>query len=117
MASNNVIIRFENVSFAYTEDKPILDEANFSVRENSKITIMGQNGAGKSTLINLMAGLLKPGQDANSHLATYLQNLKWAAAAAAQHGLTLVIEPINLRDMPALATRSVGTPWIMNHAA
>lgn len=54
MASNNVIIRFENVSFAYTEDKPILEEANFSVRENAKITIMGQNGAGKSTIFNLL---------------------------------------------------------------
>lgn len=51
-------------------------------------------------LLHVMAGLLKLGQDANSHLATYLQNLKWAAAEAAQHGLTLVIEPINLRDMP-----------------
>jgi hydroxypyruvate isomerase len=51
-------------------------------------------------LLHVMAGLLKPGQDANHHLATYLQNLKWAAAEAARHGLTLVIEAINLRDMP-----------------
>lgn len=47
-ANNNVILRFDNVSFHYGEDnkkKVILDEADFSIRENTKITIMGQNGA------------------------------------------------------------------------
>ena len=58
--SQNVITRFENVSFKYDHVKPILEEANFSVRENSKITIMGQNGAGKSTLFKLITGELKP---------------------------------------------------------
>lgn len=54
--AGNVIIRFENVSFAYSEDKPILEEASFSVREDAKITIMGQNGAGKSTIFKLLLG-------------------------------------------------------------
>ncbi|MBI5728221.1 MAG: ABC-F family ATP-binding cassette domain-containing protein [Candidatus Magasanikbacteria bacterium] len=56
MSHGDVIIRFDQVSFAYTEDKPILDEASFSVRENAKITIMGQNGAGKSTIFQLIVG-------------------------------------------------------------
>lgn len=60
MSQNNVILRFENLSFHYTEDKPILEEANFSVRENSKITIMGQNGAGKSTIFKLILGVDDP---------------------------------------------------------
>ncbi|MEK7623686.1 MAG: ATP-binding cassette domain-containing protein [Patescibacteria group bacterium] len=60
MSQNNVILRFENLSFHYTEDKPILEEANFSVRENAKITIMGQNGAGKSTIFKLILGVADP---------------------------------------------------------
>ncbi len=60
MAHGNVIIRFDNVSYNYTDDKPILEEASFSVRENAKITIMGQNGAGKSTLFQLLLGRFKP---------------------------------------------------------
>src|SRR3989338_1133474 len=60
MSAGNVILRFENVSFSYTDDKPILDEASFSVREDAKITIMGQNGAGKSTLFKLILGGLQP---------------------------------------------------------
>ena len=59
-----VIIRFDNVSFKYEalsgEDKVMLDEANFSVRNNSKITIMGQNGAGKTTIFKLLTGELRP---------------------------------------------------------
>jgi ATPase subunit of ABC transporter with duplicated ATPase domains len=54
----DVIIRFNKVSFDY-ERKPILAEADFSVREGSKITLMGQNGAGKSTMFKMITGELK----------------------------------------------------------
>lgn len=60
MAQDNVIIRFNQVSFAYNEKKIILHEADFSVRKNSIVTIMGQNGAGKSTIFKLLLGTLKP---------------------------------------------------------
>ncbi|MAG11908.1 MAG: hypothetical protein CMI52_03825 [Parcubacteria group bacterium] len=57
--SNNVVLRFEDVVFEYTVNKPLLDEASFAVREGSKITLMGQNGAGKSTMFGLIRGDLK----------------------------------------------------------
>lgn len=60
MSKDGVIVRFEDVSFEYNQDKPILSEVNFSVRENAKITIMGQNGAGKSTIFGLISKALKP---------------------------------------------------------
>jgi ATP-binding cassette subfamily F protein 3 len=60
MEKQEVIIRFEDVTFRYDLKKVILDEANFTVRKNSKITIMGQNGAGKSTIFKMMTGALKP---------------------------------------------------------
>lgn len=56
----NVIISFDDVSFAYDTNKPILEEASFSVRENTKFTIMGQNGAGKSTIFKLITKDIKP---------------------------------------------------------
>jgi len=58
--ANEVILRFEDVVFEFLHKKPILDEASFSVRTGSKITLMGQNGAGKSTLFSLIKGDLKP---------------------------------------------------------
>ncbi|MDO8564706.1 MAG: ATP-binding cassette domain-containing protein [bacterium] len=60
MAQDEVILRFEEVSFEYGHNKPILDEVGCSVRRGSKITIMGQNGAGKSTIFALIVGSLKP---------------------------------------------------------
>ena len=39
---------------------PILNEASFSVRKGSKITLMGQNGAGKSTIFQLITGESNP---------------------------------------------------------
>ncbi|MFH1077743.1 MAG: ATP-binding cassette domain-containing protein [Patescibacteria group bacterium] len=60
MDHGNVIIRFSDVSFGYDEDHPTLEEASFSVRENAKVTIMGQNGAGKSTILKLITGELTP---------------------------------------------------------
>ncbi|PIT86875.1 MAG: hypothetical protein COU33_00730 [Candidatus Magasanikbacteria bacterium CG10_big_fil_rev_8_21_14_0_10_43_6] len=56
MAQENVILRFDKVSFGYTDRTLQLKEASFSVRENAKITLMGQNGAGKSTLFKLILG-------------------------------------------------------------
>ncbi len=60
MAKDEVILRFDKVSFEYGVNKPILDVVSFPIRRGSKITIMGQNGAGKSTLFNLIVGGIKP---------------------------------------------------------
>lgn len=69
MPANQVIVRFENVSFGHTKDALLLDEANFSVRQDAKMTLMGQNGAGKSTIFKLITGALAP--DAGKiHLAS-----------------------------------------------
>jgi ATPase subunit of ABC transporter with duplicated ATPase domains len=57
--SDEVVLRFNDVSFEYVYNKPILDEACFSVRNGSKITLMGQNGAGKSTIFSLIRGEIK----------------------------------------------------------
>ena len=60
MPSDETIVKFNNVSFEWENNKTILNEANFSLRRNSKITLMGQNGAGKSTIFQLIMGDAKP---------------------------------------------------------
>jgi len=67
MDHGNVIIRFSDVTFGYDEDHRTLEEASFSVRENAKVTVMGQNGAGKSTIFKLMTGELKA-QEGGIHI-------------------------------------------------
>jgi ATP-binding cassette subfamily F protein 3 len=60
MDHGDVLLRFQDVTFHYDHNKPILEDASFSVRENAKLTIMGQNGAGKSTIFKMMTKELKP---------------------------------------------------------
>ncbi len=75
VSNNKVILRFANTSFAYNDGKKIiLEDTSFSLRENTKITIMGQNGAGKSTMFKLIMGELTPTtgkifNDANAKIA------------------------------------------------
>lgn len=64
----DIIIRFEDVSFEYGHNKPILEEVSFPIRRSNKLTLMGQNGAGKSTIFGLITEILKP-EDGNIHVA------------------------------------------------
>jgi hydroxypyruvate isomerase len=50
--------------------------------------------------IHLMAGLLADGREREELRPTYVANLRWAAAEAAQRGRDVLIEPINTRDVP-----------------
>ncbi|WP_062385406.1 2-oxo-tetronate isomerase [Pseudomonas abietaniphila] len=50
--------------------------------------------------IHVMAGLLPTEELRQKHHAVYLENLSHAAQEAAKVGITVLIEPINTRDMP-----------------
>ncbi|WP_100012723.1 ABC transporter ATP-binding protein [Lentibacillus sediminis] len=47
-------VRFEDVSFRYQKDKPLLENVNFYVEQGQTVAIVGPTGAGKTTLINLL---------------------------------------------------------------
>jgi ATPase subunit of ABC transporter with duplicated ATPase domains len=85
-----VILRFDRVTFEYQENKPILEEACFSVRTNSKITLMGQNGAGKSTIFELIKGSIKPKEGIVS--ITDNASIATAQQVISRKDLTLTIE-------------------------
>lgn len=57
---HEAVLRFEDISFNYGHNYPIVDEVNFSLRKGMKVTLMGQNGAGKSTIFKMIEGTLKP---------------------------------------------------------
>ncbi|WP_274626466.1 ABC transporter ATP-binding protein [Arvimicrobium flavum] len=47
-------VRFEDVSFGYSNDLPVLHNVSFTVRPGSTTAIVGSSGAGKSTLVALL---------------------------------------------------------------
>ena len=55
-------VRFQNVSFGYEANVPVLKNISFSLKQNMKLAIVGPTGAGKSTIINLLTRFYDPDQ-------------------------------------------------------
>jgi ABC-type multidrug transport system fused ATPase/permease subunit len=53
-------IAFNNVTFAYEEDKPVLHGVSFTAQRGSVIALVGTSGSGKSTIASLAASFLTP---------------------------------------------------------
>ncbi|KAK7718037.1 Iron-sulfur clusters transporter atm1, mitochondrial [Botryosphaeria dothidea] len=47
-------IRFENVTFGYRPDRPILRDLNLTIPAGKKVSIVGPSGCGKSTILRLL---------------------------------------------------------------
>jgi energy-coupling factor transport system ATP-binding protein len=59
------LIRFKDVTFTYeshthTDERPIINRINATLRKGEYVAVVGPNGSGKSTLAKLMNGLLLP---------------------------------------------------------
>lgn len=57
LPSQEPMVHFDQVSFAYNPGEPVLDDISFTARHGEKIALVGESGGGKSTLVNLLMGL------------------------------------------------------------
>ncbi|MFT7122131.1 MAG: ABC-type transport system involved in Fe-S cluster assembly fused permease/ATPase subunit [Porticoccaceae bacterium] len=55
-------ITFENVSFHYRPDRPIVKNLNLTISPGEKVAIVGASGAGKSTLVKLLFRFYDPSE-------------------------------------------------------
>lgn len=53
-------VQFENVSFGYLANKPVIKDVNLNIKPGSLVAIVGPTGAGKTTLINLIMRFYSP---------------------------------------------------------
>jgi subfamily B ATP-binding cassette protein MsbA len=53
-------IKFENVSFAYDPENPVLKNVNLTVPPGRTVALVGPSGSGKSTLVNLALRFFDP---------------------------------------------------------
>jgi energy-coupling factor transport system ATP-binding protein len=57
---NRPLVQFEDVTFGYEENTPVLKGINLAINRGDVIAVLGPNGAGKTTLVKHAIGLLKP---------------------------------------------------------
>ena len=53
---------FQDVTFAYNTDEPILHDINFTIKKGETVGVIGPSGSGKTTLVDLLLRLLTPTQ-------------------------------------------------------
>ncbi|MGV9826076.1 MULTISPECIES: ABC transporter ATP-binding protein [unclassified Gordonia (in: high G+C Gram-positive bacteria)] len=53
-AHDSGFIEFDDVSFRYVEDKPLIEDLSLIARPGHMVAIVGPTGAGKTTLVNLI---------------------------------------------------------------
>jgi ATP-binding cassette subfamily B protein len=61
--SSNIVfgeVLFENVSFFYREDEPIINDLSFKIKPGEHVALVGPTGSGKTTLIRLLCRLYEP---------------------------------------------------------
>lgn len=58
---DNLEIEFKNVSFKYQgNDRYVLNNVSFTIKEGEKVALVGENGSGKSTIVKLILRLYDP---------------------------------------------------------
>jgi ABC-type multidrug transport system fused ATPase/permease subunit len=54
------VIRYEDVSFAYQADRPVLQHVNLAIEKGKTVALVGQSGSGKTTLADLLPRFYDP---------------------------------------------------------
>lgn len=60
MPSMNGRVRFEDLTFAYEDNRNVLIDISFDVKAGQTIAVVGPSGAGKTTLVNLIPRFFDP---------------------------------------------------------
>lgn len=129
-------LRFENVSFAYHKNLPILKNLNLTLQKGERLALVGRTGAGKTTLTNLLllfypgygGGITYDGRDIRGEelsalrekitvisqepqivAGTVLENMLYGAGGATRQDAEAAMERMGISDMIARLPNGLDT--------
>jgi ATP-binding cassette subfamily B multidrug efflux pump len=100
-------IRFEQVKFGYSPDKPVIEDLNLAVRPGERVGLVGRSGAGKTTLVNLLLRF----QDINAGRITIdSQDISHVTQESLRAAVGMVTQDTSLLHRSIAANISYGKP-------
>ena len=120
-------LQFKEVSFAYTEDHPVLHTVSFEMKPGETVAIVGPTGSGKTTIVNLVKRFYDP--DRGAVLLDGVDLRKWSQAALHRtiglclqdvfifggnlaENISLGDEGLNMKDLESAAGIANALPFI-----
>jgi len=86
-------LEFNNVSFAYFEDKPVLHDISFRLAPGEVLGLLGRTGSGKTTIARLIFRLYEPQQGA---ILLHHTNIRQATLEELRHRVAFVTQDVQL---------------------
>lgn len=108
-------VRFEEVSFAYEPNRPVLEEISFLAKGGSLIAVVGHTGAGKTSLISLLLRFFDPQK---GRILIGGQDLKKVTLRSLREKIGVVLQetqlfPISVRDNIAYGRKNASLEEIV----
>ncbi|WPC43297.1 ABC transporter ATP-binding protein [Clostridium sp. JS66] len=84
---NSAGIKFDNVSFSYDKNLPVIKDASTNINPGEIIALVGPSGQGKTTLIRLVLSLLNP---ESGHIFIIANNNEYEVSALSRRLISYV---------------------------
>jgi zinc transport system ATP-binding protein len=89
---SDIAVRFNQVSFSYTESVHVLENASFHIHRGEFIAMVGPNGSGKTTVLKLLFGLEKA---SCGNIEIFVSNMAYVPQSAPADNMF----PITVKDI------------------
>jgi len=108
-------LRFDQVTFAYEKDDPVIHDLTFALRPGKKLGLLGRTGSGKTTLARLIFRLYDPVQGS---IAVNGSDIRQAKLDALRQRISIVTQDVQLfrasiRDNLTFFDREISDEQVM----
>lgn len=104
--NKTVLLEAQNVSFGYYENKNVLNNINFKLRQGEQIALVGKSGCGKSSIIKLITGDYEVGSGC---FRLYNQPYKQLSLHSIRKKLALVSQDVTIFPLSISGNIAIGS--------